>query len=289
MSKIYYSNNKQIKQNKMKTVFTNSECIHTFAQQTQNNGRTSNNNIFFEEDKIYSYGYHYELGRFLDDKTILINDKGYSVSTGNHISLLIGATSQYKQYYKTKTDIHLVHGQIMYLKDKLSKARKPQIYISQIYSLWNSFNEYINERKKNELRKYNEYKELLLFVDSLQDETSLEDLRHWAKEETRKKKDKEKKQLTKSLAKFRAYENNYFRIGNNDYLRLSKCAQFVETSQGVKIDAEEAKRYLKLLKSGAMMRGAKIGNYTTISFDKLLRIGCHNISKEEIQYINQLI
>jgi hypothetical protein len=273
----------------MKTVFSNSECIHTFAQRTQQTGRTSNNNIFFEGDNIYSYGYHYELGRFLDDKTILINDKGYSPTTGKHIGLLIGATRQYKRYYTTETDIHLVHNQIMYLKKKLAKARKPQMYISQIYSLWNSFNEYINERNKKQLRFYKEYEELLLFVDSLQEETSIQDLRNWAKEEARKKKDKEKKQLSESLAKFRAYESNYFRIGNNDYLRLSKCAQFVETSQRVKIDIEEAKRYLKLLKSGAIMRGQRIGNYTTISFDKLLRIGCHNISKEQIKYISNLI
>ena len=273
----------------MKTVFNNTDCVHTFAQRTQDKGRTSNNSIFFEGDKIYSYGHHYELGRFLDDKTILINDKGYSVSTGKHIGLLIGATSQYKQYYRTKTDISIVYMEIMYLKKKLSKARKPEIYINQIYSLWNSFNEYINERKQNQLRKYKEYKKLLLFVDSLQEETSIEDLRNWAKEEARKKKYKEKKQLSESLAKFRQYKKDYFRIGGKDYLRLSECAQFVETSQGVKIDAEEAKRYLKLLKSGAIMRGAKIGNYTTISFDKLLRIGCHNISKEEIQYISNLI
>lgn len=270
----------------MKTVFTNSECIHTFAQRTQNNGRNSNNNIFFEGDRIYSYGYHYELGRFLDDKTILINDKGYSPTTGKHIGLLIGATSQYKQYYKTKVNIHSVHHKIMYLKGKLARARKPQMYISEIYERWNSLNEYINERKRTVLTKEKKYKELLLFVDSLQDETSIEDLRNWAKEEARKKKEKEQKQLTKSLAKFRAYESDYFRIGGKDYLRLSKCAQFVETSQGVKIDAEEAKRYLKLLKSGAIMRGAKIGSYITISFDKLLRIGCHNISKEEIEYID---
>ena len=257
----------------MKTVFSNTESVHTFAQGTQTNGRTSNGNIFFEGEKIYSYGYHYQLGHFLDDKTILINDEGYSNSTAKHITLLVGATSQYKQYYKTKTDIYIVYRDIMYLKKKLSKARKPEMYISEIYSRWNSFNEYINERPVPKLRHYKEYKELLLFVDSLQEETSLEDLRNWAKEETRKKKDKEQKQLTESLAKFREYKKDYFRIGGKDYLRISKCAQFVETSQGVKIDIKEAKRYIKLLKSGAMMRGSKIGNYTTISFDKLLRIG----------------
>ena len=229
------------------------------------------------------------MGRFLDDKTILINDEGYSNSTAKHITLLVGATSQYKQYYKTKTNISIVYRDIMYFKKKLSKARKPKIYISQIYSLWNSLNEYINERNQKQITKYKEYKELKKFVNSLQDETSIKDLRNWAKEEAKKKKEKEQKQLTENLVKFREYKKDYFRIGGKDYLRLSKCAQYVETSQGVKIDVEEAKRYLKLLKSGAMMRGQKIGNFTTISFNKLLRIGCHNIDKEQIKYINQLI
>ena len=273
----------------MKTVFNNTDCVHTFAQRTQQTGRTSNNNIFFEGDSIYSYGYHYELGRFLDDKTILINDEGYSVSTGKHIALLIGATSHYKQYYKTKVNIHLVFDEIMHLKNKLAKARKPQMYISRIYERWNSFNEYINERKRTELTKEKKYKEMLLFVNSLQNETSIQDLKDWAKEEAKKKREKQKKQLAEKLQKFKEYKTDYFRIDKNDYLRLSKCAQFVETSQGVKIDIEEAKRYLKLLKSGVMMRGQKIGNYTTISFDKLLRIGCHNISKDEIKYISNLI
>ena len=273
----------------MKKVFNNTDLVHTFAQRTQSEGKTSNRNLFFEDDKIYSYGYHYEMGRFLDDETILINDKGYSVSTSKHINLLVGATSHYKQYYTTKTDINLVYAEIMHFKKKLSKARKPQMYISQIYDLWNSLNEYINERKKDALTKEKKYKEMLLFVDSLKDETSIKELKNWAKDEARKKKEQEKKQLSENLAKFREYKKDYFRIGGKDYLRLSKCAQFVETSQGVKIDIDEAKRYLSLLKSGAMMRGEKIGNYTTISFDKLLRIGCHNIDKEQIKYISNLI
>lgn len=275
----------------MKTVFDNYDCVHTFAQRTQNNGRTSNNNIFFEGDKIYSYGYHYEMGRFLDDKTILINDEGYSVSTGKHISLLIGATSHYKQYYTTKTDIDYIHSHVFnYIKPKLAKARKPQKYLNEIYSYWSSLNTYLTDRKlKTKANKNAKYIELKKFINSLQDETSIKNLRNWAKEEAKKKKEKEQKQLKENLVKFREYKKDYFRIGGKDYLRLSKCAQFVETSQGVKIDISEAKRYLNLLKSGAMMRGAKIGNYTTISFGKLLRIGCHNIDKEQINYINKLI
>jgi hypothetical protein len=150
----------------MRTVFNNNyDCVHTFAQQTQSEGKTSNRNLFFEHDKIYSYGYHYELGRFLDDKTILINDKGYSVSTRKHISLLIGATSQYKQYYTTETDVNLVYQRIMYLRDKLSKARKPQMYINEIFAIWCKLNQYISERKKTELKSEKKYKDLKKFVD----------------------------------------------------------------------------------------------------------------------------
>ena len=114
----------------------------------------------------------------------------------------------------------------MYLKGKLARARKPQMYISEIYERWNSFNEYINERKRTELTKEKKYKELLLFVDSLQDETSIQDLKEWAKEEAKKKREKQKKELSEKLQKFREYKKDYFRIGGKDYLRLSKCAQY---------------------------------------------------------------
>jgi hypothetical protein len=272
----------------MKTVFTNTETIHTFAQQTQYEGRNARNTIFFRGNKIYSFGHHYLLGEFLDSNTILINDKGYSNTTSKHISILRGATSQYKQYYTTKTDLQYVYGTINALKVKLSKARKPQIYINEIFSLWTSLNTFINDRGLKETKKQKEYKELkkwrLIYGAS-----SLEKLKEWGKEQQRQKKLKEQKTLKEKLQKFLAYEISYFRIGGIDYLRLSKDQKYIETSQGVKIEMSEAKRYLKLLQSGNSMRGEKISHYTTINFDSLLRIGCHNIDKSQIQYISNLI
>ena len=273
----------------MRTVFDNYDTIHTFAQQTQYEGRNSTNTIFFEGPCIYSYGRHYLLGEFLDRHTILINDTGYSNTTAKHISLLIGATSQYKQYYKTRTDFKIVCSKIKSLKEKLAKARKPQIYLSEIFSLWNGLNTFINERKQKETKKQKEYKELKKFISSLENVGTLEQLKEWGKEQQRLKKLKEKIELKEKLKKFLSYEINYFRIGGFDYLRLSKCKQFIETSQGVKIELKEAKRYLKLLQSGVNMRGEKIGFYTTLSFDKFLRVGCHNIKKEQIEYISELI
>ena len=275
----------------MRKVFSsNYEAIHTFAQRTHPEGRNQSGSVFFEGDKIYSYGYHYLLGEFLDENTILINDEGYSVSTSKHISILMGATNHYNQFFKTMVDIDYIYNYVFnYLKPKLAKARKPQKYTSEIFSLWNSLNGYINHRKETKTRRRKEYKHLLKFVDSLQDANTLESLREWAKKEKEKKQRKEKRTLKEKLNKFYKYEISFFRIGGVDYLRRSKDGQYIETSQGVKIDIEEARRYYNLLSSGANMRGERISNFITKSFDDLLIIGCHNISKEQINKISKLL
>ena len=107
-----FEKTKQTKFFIMKTVYTNSqEVMHLFAQQIQTDIKNSSRNVFTGRsnyelnyaDIIYSYGHHYELGRFIDENTILINDEGYSVTTSKHISELSYATSQYRQFFKTKT------------------------------------------------------------------------------------------------------------------------------------------------------------------------------------------
>ena len=276
----------------MKTVFSsNYDVIHAFAQQNQYEGRNQTRSVFFYDNKIYSYGHHYLLGEFIDKNTIVINDKGYSNSTAKHINILIGATSQYKQYFLTKIDIDYIHSHVFnYLKPKLAKARKPQIYLSEIFSLWHSLNEFAIDRKqKTKLAKNPKFQQLLRFVDMLQDSENLEALKDWQRKENERKNREEKKLFRDKLKKFNEYKIDFFRVGNLDFLRLSKCGQYVETSQGVKIDISEAKRYYNILTSGANMRGEKISHYITKSFDKLLTIGCHNIGKDEVQRIGKLI
>ena len=277
----------------MKTVFDNYDCIHTFAQQDQEFGRTPTRSIFFEGTKIYSYGYHYLLGEFIDKDTILINDEGYSVSTSKHISILIGATSQYRRFYTTKTDIDYLHNHILYyLKNKLAKARKPQIYLSEIYLLNETLNTFLEYTKqKTKAKKNKKYRDIVNFVNKLKrnEKTSIEALQQYRKKELDQKKKREAKQLKEKLSKFEAYKIDYFRTGKNDYLRISKDRAKIETSQGVKIDIQEAKRYLKVLNSGANMKGQKIDNFITRSFDKFLKIGCHTFDPTEIKRISKLI
>ena len=71
----------------MKKVFgKNSVVMDIFLNRTQDEARCKN--VFFEKDKIYSFGTHYELGRFLDGTTLLVNDTSYSVTTTRHSNKL---------------------------------------------------------------------------------------------------------------------------------------------------------------------------------------------------------
>lgn len=272
----------------MKTVFSNAQdCVHAFAQRQTPQGRSGN--VFFYGDKIYSYGYHYLLAEFIDDNTIVINDRGYSSSTSKHISYVRWGTRQYKQFFTTKCDIALVHRQVLSLKDKLATARKPENYINSILSLWASLNEFIQYTKNKNIPKDVRYKEIkaivkALNVDSVQYQQKLSAAK---KKAELAKKRKEAKRIKETLTKFYNYEVNSFRVGDTDYLRLSRDGECVETSQYVKVSVDEARTLYKAICNGVDIRGHRISNYTVNSINGTLKIGCHNINMESVHKVGK--
>lgn len=64
----------------------NSMVAHLWANEKEESARGSN--LFFEGRSIYSYGYHFEVGRIVrnkcGEKAYLLNDKYYSSSTCKH-------------------------------------------------------------------------------------------------------------------------------------------------------------------------------------------------------------
>lgn len=74
---------------RIKRVFSDgAECLHVWAQQTQDEGHAGN--VFFEGITAYSYGRHFALGRFTKtnkgESAVLVTSRKYSVSTARHIS-----------------------------------------------------------------------------------------------------------------------------------------------------------------------------------------------------------
>lgn len=274
----------------MKKVFsTSDEVIHLFAQQTQKEGRNGSSNVFFEGKKLYSYGYHYLLAEFIDDNTVMIKDSGYSVTTSKHIGEADYATRQYRQFYTTKTDVEQVYNTVIANKNKLATARKPELYIQPILSLWASLNEFIEYKKDKLTKKTSEYKEIKRIVKAL--EGNVEDytlkLNQLAVKQAKAKKRKDVKDLKEALVKFNSYETRTFRIGNEDFLRLSKDGLKVESSQGVSVKVENAKTLYNMILRGIDIKGKSIEHYTVTSINGTLKIGCHSINIKSMHEVGK--
>ena len=78
----------------------NSMVAHLWANEKKESARGSN--FFFEGRSIYSYGYHFEVGRIVRNKcgkkAYLLNDKYYSSSTCN-INIVFVVQYQLAQRY----------------------------------------------------------------------------------------------------------------------------------------------------------------------------------------------
>ena len=282
----------------MKTIFSNSELIHKFAEQSQEEGQTQTKNIFFYKNKLYSFGYHYLLAEILPNNIILINNTGYSSSTGKHIAIVRQATRQYEQYFFTDICLNNVHERIIEASKKIINARKKEIYANEIINTFENFNEYLNKFnqciyknetiEKSKILKLHEYKEIKKIYKSIfkDKEKYIEE----GKERVKKELLKADEKFKIDLEKFFNYELNYITSTKKiDFLRISKDKKQIETTQNVKIDIDEAKKLYTLIEKGIEIKGLKISNYTIISLNGLLKIGCHNIDVDNMHKIGKQI
>lgn len=283
----------------MKKVFTkSSDVIHLFANQLQSEARCSN--VFFSNErnfdnrnesefatKIYSYGYHYLLAEFIDRNTIVINDDGYSNTTAKHINEITQATSHKTRFFKSETDLKRVLYSVKSNARKLINARKPELYISPSLRLFSRLNEFINHTGQKEMLKTIEYKEIQTIIKAIEEDpkNSIDAVIKF--EKTRKAKEQriERAKRKKEVKEFKTYKRNRLTVGGVDYLRISQDGLSVETSQSVKVPIKEAKRLLKLIEIKKII-GEKVNDQFLITaFNGSLKVGCHNIPKEEIEEI----
>ena len=280
----------------MKTVFNNPhDVIHLFAQQTQPHAKSSN--VFFYNDKIYSYGRHYLLASFIENKkgvkAILINDSGYSRTTSKHISVMVQASRQYRQFYRTHTDKKIILETLESLKKSILKAKKPFLYSTQAQHLekkYLEFCEFTGQKADKELKKA-----FLFFHNKVEEMGEIYQKEIEKAEKARIKAEKarikaERIKDAENLDKFMSYEIDYCRFySEDDFIRISQDGQFIETSQRVKIPIESAKILYKMIQSGKDIKGYQIEDYTVISLNGTLKIGCHRINVKNTHETGQKI
>jgi len=267
----------------MKTYKNISDCIHAFAQQEQTSGKSGN--VFFEHKKLYSYGYHFCLAEFLTENVVLLNNTSYSNTTSKHQSKTRAATSQYVQILTSTYHIENVNRSLEHLKNKLSKAKKPEIYLNEAFSLIDS-HESANEIHSN-VKNYSYLKEKPIFDAFKAFFKSAENLDK-LKSYKQKQALKEQQNKTAFIEAFKNYEP-FEALKNKlskkiDLLRVSKDRKHIETSQNVKIPISDALVYYRELKNGNISSGYKIGDFTVYKIsDTNIQIGCHIIALNEIE------
>lgn len=294
----------------MKTKFNNPELTHIWANQQQAQGKGSS--MFFENESIYSYGYHFKIAQIVEHnnkKAVLFNNKSYSNTTNKHQCLVKRAIpSQYPVFnvdsFSDTMPLTMMHTNnlINYLtnaeetQQKLVKATKSkEAYIDLINIYLKNFRDYCNFFELNDayifaLTKSKEVsiKHRYLYVANFVFEyTNSESYINWQ----HKKKEKERIAFEKALSDaadkiqhFRDFKTStVWGIGTN-LLRFNKETEQIETSGGVKMPKNIFFDAYQRLKNNTLLIGQHIGQYrfNGLENDTLL-VGCHKIPVNEVE------
>ena len=76
---------------------------------------------------------------------------------------------------------------------------------------------------------------------------------------------------------------------DEDFLRVSQDRTQVETTQGVKIDIDDARNLYRLIKAGKDVAGERIGVYRVSSLNGHLVVGCHRINTKNMKEVGEKI
>lgn len=279
----------------MKKVFSNSSSvIHLFVQRSQTEANCKN--VFFESNRLYSYGRHYLLAEFIKnsagEEASMINDEGYSVTTSGHITEIRQASRQYKQFFTMQTDPAKVCYRLTNLAHKLQSARKPELYIQPAEYLFSKFEEFQAwNGETNDKTNLLKIRELITVFRGASYSEYLNKQAEIIKQAEKRALMQAKKQFKKDLKEFFAYKRAYLYNNptNEDYLRISEDGQSIETSQRVIVPIREAKILYQMIVNGKDIKGYNIAGYTVIGLNGILKIGCHKINLKNMHEIGTKI
>ena len=273
----------------MKKVNTPQDTAHLFALQQQQEAYTPTRNLYYNGTSIYSYGSHFCIAKFIDDKTLLFTERTYSNTTAKHISCVSYATSHINKIYcfnpnaSHSDNFNYWLNVAEQLADKLKRANKPEIYISQLQQIENKATKYANyfniaiPETLQSVLKVTTKAEILAYMNSKAELIAAEKI---AKEKRLKKEHLRELKEWKNFEVNRMYQRNGF-----DYLRKNDTE--FQTSQGVKIPLEIGLRLYKNL--AAVKVNDKFLDFTVNEITKkYIGIGCHKITFKEINNIIKL-
>lgn len=248
--------------------------------------------MFFYGPVIYSYGYHYEIARYIDapngTKVCFINSNGYSNSTAKHTRHVSHAIP---------SGIPVFH--VPFIRSGYS--RDQSISIDKIGGIIDILlvecSNYIFDQLKartnsypfnQAARRYHDIEQICeLFgipVPARPDDwekarIKSEYLRDTAVERQTAKQQRELEKQKELLEKWLRHEYNGQLYNIPVHLRVSTDGRLIETTKGAKVDLQAGLRLLAKLRNGSDVKGEKIDGFTLIenTLDHV-KIGCHTIT-----------
>jgi len=277
----------------MKTVFTNDQLAHVWANQSQAHGRNANGSLYFSGDTIYSYGPHYPLARIYKGFA-LVNSTGYSVTTAKHTRSVVNALKI-----------------ITFFVPNVLEPAHPDNLASFENDVAEEFQKILECRELDtgsldtgELRRQRYYKEALGRKEPSPLVKESREFLHWFTKKAidrdyariKKREEKRKQEAAAIAEKYKAelplwveHKNTLPIRGNTieiDWCRVHKNGAEVETTRGARVPLHQAMLLLstitQLWHSEEKLKsiiGLRIGHFTVdnISGD-IITIGCHKIS-----------
>ncbi len=277
----------------MKQTFrSNQEVCHIWASRSQEYGVCGS--IYFRGDTIYSYGSHFPMAKFIGDDVVLVTTLKHSSTTSCHQGLVSQAIPpSYKQYHvDTVMGDRLQH--VMYYAARLESTYKkfPRArtnshrYYERNHQIMDEMLDYAERfRCKSKLPNYSRF--VLASPENKETADMQREVFTAKQKQIRKTKAAE---IKKAKAKNAKMEQLWLSGVMTQGVKFSEVRVRVNpldpkelnTSSGAYVPLREAKTLYRLIKRNKPVQGIKIGSYTVTGINGTLRVGCHEISRTEI-------
>lgn len=263
--------------------------------------------LYYSGKTIYSYGGHFLIAVIdsKNDEIVYFTTRTYSVTTSQHISVVRQAVNHKTLIYCQNPDeaargyhqlnIEAFEKEAKSIAMNLPRSKKPEIYLNQIAHQRDLLNVYAKHFNLN----LSEYPLVYIYIESKDGASKATEAEKIAIEKAKVIRENEQlKRHNKEVKEFRSFKRDtlYTYKTNSDYLRYNTESKRIETSQGIEIPFEAAKRFYKWVKATIKAGGCegvctqKILTYEIKVVNKdFMKIGCHTIAITEADTIANLL
>lgn len=291
----------------MKTVFTNSQVAHVFAQQNQPHGRNAEKTFYFEGNILYSYGSHFKAAAIhtvKGQRFALVNSHNYSPSTSKHLHAARDAVRGLMPYFSA-FDVTDLNKTAIDLETDIQCAIDFALAKKKVESRdsigWATDHIQTQLNNCNEFRAILGKKALKLDAKKMKAVQAHLEARLARFQELNTPAEIERRATEKQARLARKYEKDIadFRNGARAYslrdlpfelLRIE--GDEVITSRGAEVPLTAAKQLHQAIKAGLDVVGKTVGSFTVESLtpfmaskDIVVKIGCHKILLSEANQV----